>query len=430
MRILVLGAYGLIGLPLSRRLLEDGHSIVGLARSRSRGKALLPEADWIGADLSVLKEASDWLPHLEAVDVVVNASGVLQGGLNSRVSDTQHSAIVALIQACETVGVERFVQISATGASEGATTEFFRSKGRADKAIQESGLSWTILRPGLVLSPQSYGGTALIRMLAAFPWVQPIFMADAQVQTVHVADVAQAVALSVAGELDRHDIDLVETKSHDLLDVVLAFRQWLGFAPPRHAWHVPSWLGWMTVQLADLAGWLGWPSALRSTSLTVLADGVRGNAADGTALHGASLRSLQASLQSLPSTRQERIAARLSLVYPVMVATLSLFWIVSGVIGVIRHEVALDVLSEVVPEGLSRLAVFGGSLADIIVGTMIAFRPTVRMGCAVSFVLGGAYLVASAWLTPTLWADPLGPMVKVFPALTLALAVAAMSEAR
>ncbi len=31
-----------------------------------------------------------------------------------------------------------------------------------------------------------------------------------------------------------------------------------------------------------------------------------------------------------------------------------------------------------------------------------------------------AYLAASAWYTPWLWADPLGPMVKVLPGILLA----------
>lgn len=430
MRILVLGAYGLIGRSVSYRLLQDGHTLVGLARSRSRGMALIPEADWIGVDLASLKRSSDWLPHLDGINVVVNASGVLQGGLNRQVVDTQHIAITALIEACKQAGVTRFVQISAPGVSVDATTEFYRSKARADTSLKSSALSWTILRPGLVLSPQSYGGTALLRMLAAVPWIQPIFMADAPVQTVHIEDVAQAVSISVKGALNGRDIDLVESESHSLLDVVLNFRRWLGFKPALYIWRVPAWLGWMTAKLADLAGWLGWQSALRSTSLTVISNGVTGDAEDGRELFDRSLRSLRASLRSLPSTRQERISARLSLVYPVLVATLSLFWVASGVIGLIRHEAALQVLPAAVPDELSWLAVFGGAILDIGVGALIAFRPTVRAGCTASFILGTAYLIASAVLTPSLWADPMGPMVKVFPALALALGVAALSEAR
>ena len=41
-----------------------------------------------------------------------------------------------------------------------------------------------------------------------------------------------------------------------------------------------------------------------------------------------------------------------------------------------------------------------------------------------------AYLAGSAILAPHLWADPLGPMVKVFPAIALSLTVWTLTEAR
>lgn len=430
MRILILGAYGLIGLPVSQRLLRDGHSVVGLARSLERGRALLPDADWIGADMATLCDPSDWSVHLDRVDVVVNASGVLQAGLGDRVGATQHDAIAALIQACQNNSVSRFVQISAPGVTPSASTEFFRSKGRADEALKSSSLNWVVLRPGLVLSSQSYGGTGLLRMLAAMPWVQPVFLPDAKVQTVSASDVADAVSTAVGGTFDGRDIDLVEPDSHRLLDIILEVRRWLGFPSPKYIWRVPLVLGYGVARLADLASWLGWKSALRSTALSVLADDVRGDAADWTKLRDIPPASLQETLRSLPSTRQERLSARASLVYPVMVITLSLFWIVSGVIGLIQRDDATAILVGVLPNALAVTTVIGGGVADIFVGVLIAFRPTVRRGCLVSLVLAGSYLIAGAILTPGLWADPLGPMIKVFPALALALGVMALSEER
>lgn len=430
MRVLVLGAYGLIGLPISQRLLRDGHTVVGLARSLERGHALLPDAEWIGADLTTLTQSSAWHEHLDQVDVVVNASGVLQAGFGNRVGTTQHDSIAALIDACEQKTVPRFVQISAPGVTLTDQTEFFRSKARADEALKASSLDWVVLRPGLVLSPQSYGGTGLLRMLAAMPWVQPVFLPDAPIQTVYVADVAEAVSMSVVGGLDGLDIDLVETESHTLLDITLQVRRWLGFASPKYIWRVPAFLGHGVAKLADLAGWLGWQSALRSTALSVLREGVRGDATEWTRRRGNAPSSLQETLHALPSTRQERLAARASLAYPVMVITLSLFWIASGIVGLIQNDAASAILADTLPGPMVVTAVIGGALADIFVGALIAFRPTVRLGCLASLLLAGGYLLGSAVLTPHLWADPLGPMVKVFPALALALGVMALSEER
>ena len=59
MNILVLGAYGLIGREISAGLLRQGHSVAGLARDAERGTALLPAAQWTGADIARLTTPRD-----------------------------------------------------------------------------------------------------------------------------------------------------------------------------------------------------------------------------------------------------------------------------------------------------------------------------------------------------------------------------------
>ncbi len=87
MRILVLGAYGFIGLEASRRLVEAGHEVVALGRSPTYGRRVLPEALWRGADIGKLTDAKDWAPLVEDIDAVVNASGALQDGLRDNLED-------------------------------------------------------------------------------------------------------------------------------------------------------------------------------------------------------------------------------------------------------------------------------------------------------------------------------------------------------
>lgn len=106
--------------------------------------------------------------------------------------EVHHHAIAALAEACAAAGV-KLVQISASGASEAASTHFMRSKARGDGAVLASGAEAWVLRPGLVLARTGYGGTALLRMLAAVPWVQPITLGKVPVQTVGVDDLAAAV---------------------------------------------------------------------------------------------------------------------------------------------------------------------------------------------------------------------------------------------
>jgi len=429
--ILVIGGYGLIGAEICRALLANGHAVTGLGRAPSFGQRLLPDANWIGADLCELIQAEAWTAHLEGIDVVVNAAGALQTGLKDDLDASQHKAITALIAACEKAGVKRFIQISAPGAEPDATTKFMATKGKADTALRASSLDWTIFKPGLVIAPTAYGATTLLRMLAAIPWVQPIVLADARIQTVAVSDVAEAVVFALqAPQTLKAGFDLVEADAHRLADVTASYRAWLGFPPAKTVIVLPRWLGALVGRVADLTGWLGWRSPLRTNALTVLADDVVADPAAWKAITGKSLNSLHNTLGRRPATAQERVFSRTSLVFPVAAATFALFWLASGLIGLWQLETAAAVVSDSLGPGLAKTAVIVGACADIAVCAGLAFRRTFRSACVAAILVSLTYLGLGTHLTPDLWADPLGPLVKVFPVMATAALLWAIAEPR
>ena len=430
MRVLVLGGYGLIGLEIVRRLSAEGHEVVGLGRSLQKGRAAAPDARWIGADMATLTTPQAWAPHIAGVDAIVNAAGALQDGARDNLRATQQDAIIALIGACAGKPI-RFVQISAPGAAEDATTEFMRTKGVADAALRASALEWTILKPALVISANAYGGTALLRMLAAMPWVQVQVLGKSRVQSVAATDVAEAALLALEGKVEaRRDYDLAEAQSHALADVIAKFRAWLGFSPARWRIELPTALGYCIALFADLAGWLGWRSPLRSTALRVLAQDVTGDGRAWVEAGGARLKSLDETLAALPATAQERAYGRVQLLLPLLVLTLSGFWLASGVIGIVQRDAAARVLEGAVAPQLAMALVLGGAAADIAIGVGVLLRPFTRAAALAAVALSLGYLIAGTWLTPQLWADPLGPLVKIFPSMALALAVAALMGER
>ncbi len=431
MRVLVLGGYGLIGLEIVRRLRADGFEVTGLGRSAAKGARAAPIA-WIGADIAALTTPESWRPHLADIDAVVNASGALQDGLRDNLTAVQDEAIRALAAACAQYGVHRFVQISAPGADATAGTAFMRTKAAADDAIRTSALRWTIFKPGLVISANAYGGTQLLRMLAAVPAIQPLVFGDARIQTVAADDVADAVSFALSHEQTtaRRTFDLVERTPHRLRDIVGAFRAWMGFAPAWRRLELPRSMGFAIASVADLAGWLGWRSPLRTTALRVLAQDVAGDGKDWEAVRGRALKSLDETLNALPATLQERVSARAGLVFPVLALTLATFWLASGLIGFWKTEAAAHVLDGATTPATAATLVLAGSVLDLCIGASLLVRRFTRAAALASIVVSLGYLAAGTWLTPYLWADPLGPFVKIFPAMALALAVAALAEER
>ena len=116
--------------------------------------------------------------------------------------------------------------------------------------------------------------------------------------------------------------------------------------------------------------------------------------------------------------------------FPFLLITLSLFWIASGIIGLLQQDAALALLEGTIPAPLGQVTVLSGGVLDIAIGLGLLFRPTVRLACIAAILLSLTYLAGTALIVPHLWADPLGAMVKVFPAIALAVIVAALAEDR
>ena len=420
--VLIIGAYGLIGCGIAQRLEQDGHTIVGFGRDLATATRVLPNISWRSGDLRSLTTAPAWLPFLESIDVVVNCSGALQDGPQDNLEVVHHHAVDALAQACASADV-RLVQISAAGASKAATTQFLASKARGDAAIQNAGVRHHIFRPGLVLARQSYGGTTMLRMLAAVPLIQPIALPDAKIQTVSLDDVAHAVSAAISGQIpDGFVGDLVETETHALRDVVKAIRLWLGFERAGYEIRIAPGLTNAMAKIADGLALLGWRSPLRTTALKVLSDGVTGVPSNLTQFGVPDVKPLAQTLTDMPAHAEDRLFARMALLCPILIAVLAVFWFLSGAFGLIRANQAALVLERVGwPHGLAVASVVFWAIVDMAIAAAFVYRPLAKQACWAAVLVSLFYLGATTVFVPHLWLDPLGPMVKVLPGIALAL---------
>ena len=419
---LVLGGYGLIGSACCRALARDGFRVIGLGRSRTATTRSAPPHDWIIDDLATADTAA-WARHLDGIDVVVNAAGALQDGPRDDL-DAIHVTMIERLVAAAPPAL-RIVQISAAGVAPDASTAFFRSKAHGDACLTTAPCDWVILRPTLVLAPEAYGGTALLRGAAAWPGLLPHVLPESRVQTVHIDDLTAAVVAAARGDVASGTVaDITGPDAHALPDLLRAVRRWLGFPEARLRLPVPDALLALVTAGADLAGRLGWRSPLRSSAVAVLRDGVQGDPGPWIAAGGTPPRDLDATLASLPATRQERLHARLYTLLPLAIAVLSLFWTATGILTLVRPSAAAAVLDgSALPASLVTATVVGGAFADIALGLAILWRPWCRAAALGMVALSALYLAGGTLVVPHLWIDPLGPFVKVLPGMALALFV-------
>lgn len=421
MRVLLLGATGLIGTAVAARLTAAGHDPTGVARKVDSAARRVPVARWIALDLRSIRTPDDWLPHLASIDAVVNCAGTLQDSGRDSTASVHADAPAALWLACEQAGVSRIVQMSAIGVERPAETDFMRTKQIGDAALAASGLDWVILRPSVVLGRQAYGGSALIRGLAALPFAIPVPEAG-PVDVVQLDDVANTVALMLApGAPSQVALDLAGPERLAFAEIVARYRAWLGW-PPAWTLRLPRFVMAAAWRLGDLVAWLGWRPPIRSTARIELAKGSTGDGRTWREATGLEPAALGAALAAHPAGVQERWFARLFLLKPVAILTFALFWLLTGLVtlGPGRAEAA-RLMEATAAAPWAWEIVVAGALLDVLIGVLLLLRRTIRPALIVAFIGTIFYLLAGTLLMPALWADPLGRLLKILPIMTLNL---------
>jgi hypothetical protein len=133
-----------------------------------------------------------------------------------------------------------------------------------------------------------------------------------------------------------------------------------------------------------------------------------------------------------PASVQERWFARMYFVKPLLFAVLSLFWISTAIVSFgPGWAYGIGLLREGGVEGnAAALTVIAGALADLLIGLAIACRRTSRCGLYAALAITLVYACLATMLVPRLWADPLGPMLKIWPVMAAHFAALAVLEDR
>ena len=130
--ILVTGSTGKVGQHLVAALQGKGVPFKALARSEASLKAL--QAQGVA---TVRGDLGDPAAALEGVDRLF----LLSAG--SHFDDLE----VAALEAAKAAGVKHVVKLSALGVAADSSNPLFRAHARAERALEASGLAFTILRP-------------------------------------------------------------------------------------------------------------------------------------------------------------------------------------------------------------------------------------------------------------------------------------------
>jgi len=217
MKILLTGSSGFIGQHIDAALIAAGHEVMQASRCN-------------GMDFNRMVQVSDWLPHLQHVDVVINCVGIIVETRQQQFINLHTAAPSALFRACEQAGVSRVIQISALGADEDAFTPYQLSKKAADDVLRSLALDWFILRPSLVYG-EGGASTRFFRSLAKLPVLPLVSGGVQQIQPVHIYDVVDVVLACLTAKKTRQTIDITGPQAMSFADWIQRFRHKIDKTP-------------------------------------------------------------------------------------------------------------------------------------------------------------------------------------------------------
>ena len=193
--LLLTGATGTIGMPLLRRLTASGTPVRCLVRDPRR---LGAERVRVQISLGDLSDHLSFRHALKGVDTVVHLASVIRDQPAGSIEELAGVATWRLVRAAERAGAQRFVFISALGASTRSRSRLMRAKAIAERALIESSLTHTVFAPSWVYSPRD-PFLSLLQRMSWLPAMPIPGSGQASFQPIWAEDVADCVLAALPG---------------------------------------------------------------------------------------------------------------------------------------------------------------------------------------------------------------------------------------
>ncbi|MGP4076066.1 SDR family oxidoreductase [Halobacillus sp. K22] len=162
MKVLVIGANGQVGKHVIHKLTQSSHTPVAMVWDTKQ----IPQFEELGVETVLGDLEKDFKEAYYGVDGVIFAAGSgPHTGADKTILIDQEGAIKS-IEYAKQFGLKRFIMLSSVRSDEpekgpDAMKHYLYAKHRADEHLKQSGLNYTILRPGQLTNKPGTGKVAL-----------------------------------------------------------------------------------------------------------------------------------------------------------------------------------------------------------------------------------------------------------------------------
>ncbi|MDI6788611.1 MAG: NAD(P)H-binding protein [Planctomycetota bacterium] len=224
---IVTGAFGYSGKYIARRLINEGHKVRTLTNSLYREN---PFGDKIEAYPYNFDNPEKLVESLRGAAVLYNTYWVRFNHRDFTFS-TAIDNTLKLFDAAKKAGVNRVVHISITNPSENSPFEYFRGKAVLEKALIESGLSYTILRPAVLFGKEDILINNIAWFLRKFLVFGVFGDGNYRLQPIYVDDLAE-LAVERGHQSGNCIIDAIGPETFTYLELVKEIGKIIGKQRP------------------------------------------------------------------------------------------------------------------------------------------------------------------------------------------------------
>jgi len=226
MKIAVTGAFSYSGKYIAKRLLARGEQVITLTGHPNRpdpfnGKVLAYPLDFDEAGMTT---------SLQGVDVLVNTYWVrFDKGENTQPRAVENTR--KLVNAAKSAGVKRIVHISIANSSADSHLPYYWGKAANERAVTESGMSYAILRPTVLVGKEDILINNIAFLLRRFPFFFIPGDGSYGIQPVYIEDLADLAVEGVYSK-ENYVIDAVGPDSYTFKEMVELIGERIGAKRP------------------------------------------------------------------------------------------------------------------------------------------------------------------------------------------------------